>query len=71
LHEARLVANHRDGRLVSLAAGASTDQVVRHLVERGISVFEIAPEEQILEDFYLALMKPRSGEPPKPDAARS
>ena len=34
------------------------DEVVRLLVERGISVFEIAPQNETLEDFYLALMKP-------------
>jgi hypothetical protein len=38
----------------------ATDQVVRLLVERGIPVFEIAPQEETLEDFYLALMKPRA-----------
>jgi len=69
LRDARLVAHDRDGRLVSLAAGASTAQVVRHLVESGMSVFEIAPVEQTLEEFYLDLMKPRSNHPPKPDAA--
>jgi len=32
---------------------------VRLLVGRGIPVFEIAPQNDTLEDFYLALMKPR------------
>jgi hypothetical protein len=27
-------------------------------VERRISVFEISPQDETLEDFYLALMKP-------------
>jgi hypothetical protein len=30
---------------------------VRRLVEQGMPVFELAPEEETLEDFYLALMK--------------
>jgi len=36
--------------------GAGTDAVVRLLVERGISVYEIAQVEPTLEDFYLSLM---------------
>ena len=36
--------------------GVGTDQVVQLLVERGMSVYEIASEEQTLEDFYLGLM---------------
>jgi hypothetical protein len=31
--------------------------VVRKLVELGLPVFEIAPEEETLESFYLRLMK--------------
>jgi len=40
------------------------DQVVRFLVGQGMAVFEIAPEEQTLETFYLSLMKEsRLGQP--------
>jgi ABC-2 type transport system ATP-binding protein len=60
LHEAKLVTDHRDSRLVLLADGATTDRVVQDLVGQGMPVFEIAPDEQTLEDFYLALMKPRA-----------
>ena len=56
LRQAQLIAHERDGQLVSLSPGVRTDQVVRLLVERGISVFEIAPVEPTLEEFYLSLM---------------
>ncbi len=58
LRRANLITADRDEKLISLSDGVATDQVVRLLVERGISVFEIAPQEDTLEDFYLALMKP-------------
>jgi hypothetical protein len=41
----------------------STDQIVHHLVGQGTRVFEIAPEERTLEDFYLSLMKLEANEP--------
>lgn len=53
---AGLVSDHRDGRLIALAPGAGSEQVVQFLVARGQPVFEIAPEEQNLETFYLSLM---------------
>jgi ABC-2 type transport system ATP-binding protein len=55
-----LITGNRDQNLISLSDGVATDHVVRLLVERGISVFEIAPQDETLEDFYLALMKPRA-----------
>jgi ABC-2 type transport system ATP-binding protein len=60
LRSARLINGERDRKLISLGEGVATDRVVRFLVERGIPVFEIAPQEETLEDFYLALMKPRA-----------
>jgi len=56
LRQAQLITHERDGQLISLSPGAGTDQVVRLLVQRGISVYEIAPVEPTLEDFYLSLM---------------
>jgi ABC-2 type transport system ATP-binding protein len=56
LRQAQLITHERDGHLISLSPGAGTDQVVRLLVERGIPVYEIAPVEPTLEDFYLTLM---------------
>lgn len=56
LRQAQLITHERDGHLISLSPGAGTDQVVRLLVERGLSVYEIAPVEPTLEDFYLSLM---------------
>ena len=56
LHQAQLITQERDGSLIALREGAGTDQVVRLLVERGMPVYEIAPVEETLEDFYLSLM---------------
>jgi ABC-2 type transport system ATP-binding protein len=57
LRQAGLITDHRDGQFIVLAPEAGTDAVVRKLVEAGQPVFEIAPEEMTLEDFYLELMK--------------
>ena len=56
LRQAQLITEERDGSLISLSKGTGTDQVVRLLVERGMPVYEIAPVEETLEDFYLTLM---------------
>jgi ABC-2 type transport system ATP-binding protein len=56
LQEAQLITEARDGHLIALGPGIGTDQVVRLLVERGMAVYEIAPVEDTLEDFYLSLM---------------
>jgi ABC-2 type transport system ATP-binding protein len=57
LHESGLIAQERDGQFILPAKGVGTDQVVARLVERRQAVFEIAPEEETLENFYLTLMK--------------
>jgi len=57
LQEKQLIVDRRDGKLIALAPGVGTAQVVRRLVEQGMAVHEIAPEEMALEDFYLSLMK--------------
>jgi ABC-2 type transport system ATP-binding protein len=56
LRQAQLITEERDGSLIALSKGAGTEQVVRLLVERGMPVYEIAPVEETLEDFYLTLM---------------
>jgi ABC-2 type transport system ATP-binding protein len=56
LRLAQLITHERDGCLIALSPGAATDQVVRLLVERSMPVYEIAPLEETLEDFYLSLM---------------
>ena len=63
LKQANLIADHRDGHLIALRPEAGTDQVVRLLVEKQIPVYEIAPEKESLEAFYLGLMngKPNPG----------
>ena len=56
LRDAELIHNARDGELIALRPGVGTDRVVQLLVQRGLPVFEIAPQEQTLENFYLSLM---------------
>jgi ABC-2 type transport system ATP-binding protein len=60
LRAAQLISGARDQKLISLNDGVATDQIVRFLVGRGVAVFEIAPQDETLEDFYLELMKPRA-----------
>jgi ABC-2 type transport system ATP-binding protein len=57
LQQENLITASRNGQLVSLAAGVGVDQVVRRLVELGMSVYEVTPQEETLEEFYLSLMK--------------
>ena len=57
LRESGLIAQERDGQFIMLAEGVGSNQVVERLVERRQPVFEIAPEEETLESFYLTLMK--------------
>jgi ABC-2 type transport system ATP-binding protein len=57
LLESGLIARERDGQFILPAEGVGTDQVVERLVERRQPVYEIAPVEETLEDFYLTLMK--------------
>jgi ABC-2 type transport system ATP-binding protein len=57
LRSEKLVVDERDGQFVALAAGIGTDRVVRRLVEQGMAVYEVAREEQTLEEFYLELMR--------------
>jgi ABC-2 type transport system ATP-binding protein len=61
LQQAKLVLDHRDGQFIALPQGVGNDQVVRHLVQLGISVYEIAPEAETLESFYLSLMNGQKG----------
>jgi ABC-2 type transport system ATP-binding protein len=56
LRTAALITEHKDGQLIALAPKVATDQIVRLLVEKGISIYEIAPAEETLESFYLRLM---------------
>ena len=56
LRKAELIVEDKDGQLIALAPKVATDRIVRLLVEKGISVFEVAPAEETLETFYLRLM---------------
>lgn len=62
LRSAQLINEERDGCLIALKDGVGTDRVVKHLVEQGMSVFEIAPQEETLESFYLRLMGEAKGQ---------
>ena len=57
LLESGLITQERGGQFIMPAEGVGTNQVVERLVERRQPVFEIAPEEETLENFYLTLMK--------------
>ena len=56
LRGAQLIKGSREGRLISLDEGVSTDRIVKLLVEHSQPVYEIASEEETLEDVYLGLM---------------
>lgn len=56
---ASLITEQRDGQFIALTEGVTTDRVVKHLVEQGMPVFEIALHEETLEEFYLSLMRGR------------
>ena len=58
LRAAGLISADRDGRFIALPDGVATDQIVRFLVAQAMPVHEIAAQDQTLEEFYLALMKP-------------
>ena len=58
LRTAQLISGARDQKLISLSDGVGTDQIVNFPVGRGMAVFEIAPQDETLENFYLELMKP-------------
>jgi ABC-2 type transport system ATP-binding protein len=61
LTQAQLISDHRDGKLVALREGINTDQVIQFLVERGTRIYEVAPQDETLEQFYLRLMNATSG----------
>jgi ABC-2 type transport system ATP-binding protein len=56
LRDARLISDARDGQIVSLAEGTGPERVVQFLVQRDFPIYEIAPEHETLEAFYLRLM---------------
>jgi ABC-2 type transport system ATP-binding protein len=64
LMAARLITEHRDGALIAPAPEVTTSQIVRHLVEHGCPVHEIAAQQQTLEGFYLSLMEEERRERP-------
>jgi ABC-2 type transport system ATP-binding protein len=56
LRAAEFISEERDGQFISLRQGIGPERVVRLLVEKEMPVYEIAPEEETLESFYLKLM---------------
>lgn len=59
LLELNLIEDSRNGSLIALADGCGTDEVVRVLVAQRFNVYEIAPQEETLEAFYLSLVQRR------------
>jgi ABC-2 type transport system ATP-binding protein len=57
LREAGLIDGERDGCFLRPAPGVGTEQIVEKLVAARQPVFEIAPEQETLESFYLSLMQ--------------
>jgi len=57
LRQDNLIADERDGCFVSLTADSKANQVVNRLVQHGIEIYEITPQQRDLEGFYLSLMK--------------
>jgi ABC-2 type transport system ATP-binding protein len=57
LREAGLIQEERNHESVALNPGVGSDQLVRCLVQANIAVFEVAPAQESLEQFYLTLMK--------------
>jgi ABC-2 type transport system ATP-binding protein len=55
---AKLIADTRDGHLIALANGSGTHEVAKVLIGLGFALYEIAPFEETLENFYLELMNP-------------
>jgi ABC-2 type transport system ATP-binding protein len=66
-----LVVDHRNGDSIRTADGVGPENVVRTLVEQGRAVYEISPQEQTLEGFYLAVMGGGEGKPSVLDAQHS
>jgi ABC-2 type transport system ATP-binding protein len=56
LRAAGCITAAREPDHVCPAPGVGTDRLTRWLVEHGFAVYEIAPEAQTLESFYLSLM---------------
>jgi len=54
---ALIIEQASEGRILP-APAVESDRIVRFLVEQGFRVFEIAPETEMLEEFYLSLMHP-------------
>jgi len=55
LERLKLISGHRGADTIRLTEGTAADEVVRALVQEGRAVHEISPQEQTLEDFYLAV----------------
>jgi ABC-2 type transport system ATP-binding protein len=68
LREAGMITDSRDEQFIALQPGIGTEHVVRHLVEAGLPLYEIAHHEESLEEFYLQLMKLQT--PSEPQSAR-
>ena len=57
LRERGIITGSADGRFISLSEGRTIAEAAKLLVEANLPVEGIWPQEQTLEDFYLALVK--------------
>jgi ABC-2 type transport system ATP-binding protein len=57
LLEDGLIVQDREDKFILPSPGIGTHQIVERLVARQHAVYEIAPEEESLENFYLSLMR--------------
>ena len=63
LRERGVISGATSGKAITLNDGRTTAEIVKILVDAGIPVEGIWPEEQSLEDFYLNLVKPAAAKP--------
>jgi ABC-2 type transport system ATP-binding protein len=61
LRQAGLIEKDRGDEFILPSPGVETERIVEFMVEHKMPVYEIAPEEQSLEAFYLSLMKNTGG----------
>ena len=71
LRTASLIETAVEQTHVIPSPGVKTSDLVRHLVQSGIAVNEIAQEEQDLETFYLNLVNTQRQQPPKEATAKN
>jgi len=62
LRQLGLIESSTESQSIALVDGVQTDRVVRELVNMGMPVYEVALEQETLEQFYLSLMSEHRAE---------